>query len=311
MAFPPTVESKSSCLLQSLPVPVAPSRLLLTLQPLAVALILACTVAAQDKNKDGKSGKSDKSAKTQEQGDKTKPSDKKTDKSEKKAAAPKTVLPPPVDLLAGEFSRTWKFVAGEEGFQPEDVWKLADSEQGRYLMCLGKPKGYLRTLAKHREYRLSFEFRFPIDANGSGGVLTHVDGTDKIWPDAFLVQLHRPVAGSVFPIGSRKSPYTIGARVPLGPVKQWNACIIEARGDTLKVTINGQSIGPFPGLCREAAFGHIGFQSAGFEVHFRRIQVQSLVPVTPEPPGETRTAEVKKPGETPVKDPTPEKGDEG
>ncbi len=198
---------------------------------------------------------------------------------EKKAAKPD---PSNVDLLQLEFAKSWKLFAAEEGVKVQDVWAVRQDESGmRVLVCSGKPKGYLRTQAEYENYRLSFEFRFPVDENGNSGVLLHVDGKDKIWPDGIQVQLHRPDAGSIFPSGNRKTPFTIGAHVSLGELSKWNKCEITAHGPNVAVKLNDKVVGPLTGCV--PAKGFIALQSEGSEVHFRKLMIVRL----PAPPQDT------------------------
>ncbi|MFK7818763.1 MAG: family 16 glycoside hydrolase [Planctomycetaceae bacterium] len=188
-------------------------------------------------------------------------------------------------LLEQDFSKTWKLVAAEEGVKVEDVWRMNKTETGRILVCTGKPKGYLRTLSAHKNYVLSFEFRYPMDENGNSGVLLHIDGKDKVWPDGIQVQLHRPTAGSIFPSGNRKARFTIGAKLDLA-LKVWNKCRITVREDTIEVSLNDVAVGPMR-YCQPAA-GFIALQSEGSEVHFRNIVLTEEIVSTPSVPSVTQ-----------------------
>ncbi len=190
----------------------------------------------------------------------------------KPVANPK--LPKPVNLLA-DFGKTWTLFAAEEGVKVQEVWQVKD--EGTLLVCTGKPKGYLRTVGAYADYRLTFEFRYPMDPNGNSGVLLHGDGKDKIWPDGVQIQLHRPTAGSILPSGNRKTRFRVMAGLELQP-KTWNRCAIEVRKDRVEVTINGLSVGPLQ-YC-DPAKGFIALQAEGSEVHFRNLMLQQF---TPEP----------------------------
>jgi hypothetical protein len=65
------------------------------------------------------------------------------------------------------------------------------------LRCTGSPTGYLRTRQAYKDFRVSFQWRYPENVNGNSGVLVHTTGPDKIWPRSIQVQLHAPKAGSV------------------------------------------------------------------------------------------------------------------
>ena len=194
------------------------------------------------------------------------------------AAPPKPQLVQ-TELLNQEFAKTWKLVAAEEGVRTTDVWQMNKTDSGRVLVCTGKPKGYLRTQKEHTDYELAFEFRYPMDENGNSGVLVHIDGKDKVWPDGIQVQLHRPTAGSIFPSGNRKARFTVGAKLDLNS-KTWNKCKITVLKGTIEVSINGVDVGPMR-YCNPAK-GFFAFQSEGSEVHFRNmVLTEEVVPTKP------------------------------
>lgn len=209
------------------------------------------------------------------------PVDQKTKAADGKSATTPDKKPDPfrpLDLLASDFGKTWKLFAAEEGVEVQDVWQLREFEGQKGLICTGKPKGYLRTVKMYGDYKLSFQFRFPMDENGNSGVLLHIDGKDKIWPDGIQVQLHRPKAGSVFPSGNRKTPFTIGAQLPLHEVNKWNTCEIIVQKTQVYVTVNGRKVGPMQ-ECNPPR-GFIALQSEGSEVHFRNLILRPIRPET-------------------------------
>lgn len=194
-----------------------------------------------------------------------------TDKGAQQAVSDKKPAPKLTKLLEENFAKTWKLFAAEEGVKVEDVWKINKTEMGNILVCTGKPKGYLRTIRPYENYRLSFEFRYPMDENGNSGVLLHIEGKDKIWPDGVQVQLHRPTAGSILPCGNRQTRYQIHTTKLTLLHNKWNSCEIDVRDDAVEVTINEKAVGPLKYL--EPSTGFIALQSEGSEVHFRNINV--------------------------------------
>lgn len=214
------------------------------------------------------------------------------------ANQPKVAAPRITRLLSGDFAKTWKLFAAEKDVKLDQVWKVVDQpETGRILICTGKPKGYLRTRTSYGNYKLSFEFRYPMDKNGNSGVLLHIDGKDKIWPDGVQVQLHGPRAGSIFPVGNRKTRFTIGAKLPL--LNKWNKCEIDVLNDTIEVRINKVAVGPLR-FC-DPAKGFIALQAEGSQVQFRKmVLVQPNAPAEPpatpkKPPTVAKEGESKKP----------------
>lgn len=272
------------------------------------AAVVANKNAAENASGGQESGESEKSGEQKKPGDQ-KSGDQKTEgKAEaakqngddpKAAEAAKAVVPKadpykPIDLLAEPLAKEWKLFAAEEGYKLEDLWRVhGKNGSPKLLVGGGNIKGYIRTQTVYKDYRLAFEFRFPMDENGNSGVLLHVDGKDKIWPDGIQVQLHRPKAGSVFPSGNRKTPFTIGAQVPLAKVNVWNRCEILVRNEQVYVTLNGKNVGPLQ-ECEPRA-GYIALQSEGSEVHFRNLILTKLRPeairaVADRPPGTEDTS---------------------
>ena len=58
------------------------------------------------------------------------------------------------------------------------------------------------------------------------------------------------------------------------PLGEWNTMVIEARGRTLKVTVNGDLVND--GFNSTADRGRIAIQAEGAEVEFRRVQIGPL-----------------------------------
>jgi hypothetical protein len=69
---------------------------------------------------------------------------------------------------------------------------------------------------------------------------------------------------------------TDGSEKPLG---EWNSLIIEARGRTLKVWLNGDLVNE--GFDATVDQGRIALQAEGAEVEFRKVQIGPLSPATP------------------------------
>ena len=253
-------------------------RLLTSFALLAALLMSMAAYAGQENQKTGQEG-----------GDAT----TKQDDGGKGDAEPQ---PEEKDLLAGKLDETWQHVSSEQGTKREDVWKVVEVEEvvdnkkvkGRVLVCLGNPKGYLRTKTKYKDFVLKFECRYTSDVNGNSGVLVYASSDkEKVWPDCMQIQLHRPEAGSIFPIGEAKSKYRVDAKADLGELKSWARCEIRSQDGKLTVTINGELVGEVPGCIPNS--GHIALQSEGSEIHFRRVKLQDLT----SSPTPTKTADTE------------------
>lgn len=79
------------------------------------------------------------------------------------------------------------------------------------------------------------------------------------------------------------------------PVGQWNTFEIEARGQEIRVTLNGDLVSQLTGSGSRPAKGHIGLQNhhPGSRVQFRNIQIEQLGVAAPADTGMTRASEVR------------------
>ena len=69
---------------------------------------------------------------------------------------------------------------------------------------------------------------------------------------------------------------TDGSEKPPG---EWNSLVIEARGRTMKVWLNGDFVNE--GFDATVDQGRIALQAEGAEVEFRKVQIGPLSPATP------------------------------
>jgi hypothetical protein len=168
------------------------------------------------------------------------------------------------------------------------------------LVSLGTPGGHLLTNAAYRDYRLEVEYRFPGEG-GNCGLLVHASrlrALYKMFPQSIEVQMMSGNAGDFWcieenievpdmetrrprepgqkwggsePDARRVLNLTDGSEKPLG---QWNTMVVEARGRTLKVWVNGDLVNQ--GSNSTADQGRIALQAEGTEVEFRRVAIGPL-----------------------------------
>ncbi len=170
------------------------------------------------------------------------------------------------------------------------------------LVSLGEPRGHLTTTAKYRDYRLVAEYRFA-GKPGNCGILVHSStprALDKMFPQSIEVQMFSGNAGDFWcihenievPDMEKRRPRKEGqkyggaagnARRILNltdnsekPVGEWNTMVIEVRGRTLKVWVNGDLVNE--GFNATADHGAISVQAEGSEVEFRRLDIGPLPP---------------------------------
>ncbi|MBO3097595.1 3-keto-disaccharide hydrolase [Gelidibacter pelagius] len=166
------------------------------------------------------------------------------------------------------------------------------------LVTLCEPRGHLITDRIYQDYKLEIDYRFPSQP-GNGGVLVHTSNPRALYgmfPKSIEVQMEHKNAGDFWCIvedievpnmEKRRGPkenwgttdgkerrvqnLTTGSESPLG---QWNTMVIECRGDTIKVWVNGDLVNE--GFNATTDRGQIALQAEGAEMEFRKIEISHL-----------------------------------
>ena len=166
------------------------------------------------------------------------------------------------------------------------------------LVSLGTPNGHLITDSVYENYKLEVQYRFAGEP-GNCGVLVHASTPRALYgmfPKSLEVQMMHENAGDfwcivedikVLDMEKRRGPkenwgitegkerrivnLTDGSEKPLG---EWNTMLIECRGNTIKVWVNGTLVND--GLDCTVSKGQIAVQAEGAEVEFRKIVLTSL-----------------------------------
>ncbi len=168
------------------------------------------------------------------------------------------------------------------------------------LVSLGTPRGHLLTEHSFRNYRLEVEYRFPGEP-GNGGLLVHASTPRVLYdmfPQSIEVQMHSGDAGDFWcihedirvPDMERRRPREEGqrwggkqgeARRILNltddaerPLGEWNTMVVEARGSSLEVWVNGTLVNH--GSEATASEGRIALQAEGTELEFRKVEIGPL-----------------------------------
>jgi hypothetical protein len=172
--------------------------------------------------------------------------------------------------------------------------------RGGMLVSMGEPQGHLITKQAYRDYRLVAEYRFPGKA-GNCGILVHAStprALYKMFPKSIEVQMESGNAGDFWciqedikvPDMEKRRPRKPGekwggaegdARRILNltdnsekPIGEWNTMVIEARGATIKVWVNGDLVND--GFGASVDHGKIAIQAEGTEVEFRKVEIGPL-----------------------------------
>lgn len=169
---------------------------------------------------------------------------------------------------------------------PKDTWSVKEG----ILVGTGKPNGYLATEKEYGDYTLKLKWRYPAGTmNPNSGVLLHLAGPDKVWPNSVEVQLKNGFAGDFWrnadadgkmPAldGKQKDPADKTDRHFLRvagefekPLGQWNECEITTAGGGVIVTINGKRANEATAGALKK--GRIALQSEGSPVEFQDIRI--------------------------------------
>jgi hypothetical protein len=164
------------------------------------------------------------------------------------------------------------------------------------LVSLGKPGGHLITDAEYENFKLEVQYRFAGEP-GNCGVLVFASTPRALYdmfPKSIEVQMMHENAGDFWCIveditvpdmeqrrgpkenwgitegkGRRILNLTDGSEKPVG---EWNTMVIECKGNTIKVWVNGDLVNY--GYDCTASKGQIAIQAEGAEVEFRKVALE-------------------------------------
>lgn len=152
------------------------------------------------------------------------------------------------------------------------------------IVCLGKPRGFLRTNNAYKDYRLHLQWRWS-SKPGNSGVFLHGSGDDKIWPRCYEAQLASGNAGELRANGGAlffatstpedKSRPRLAASSERPP-GEWNDYEIICRGDSVTLFVNGVRQNALESATLSS--GWIALQSEGGTIEFRAITLDPLIP---------------------------------
>lgn len=195
-----------------------------------------------------------------------------------------------VDMFAPDSAKTvaWTAFSEAEGTSLEDVWRIGPDE----IVCLGTPRGYLRTQQDFTDFLLRLEWRWPEGKPGKGGVLIRTTGPDKIWPKSLEAQINAGEAGDFWGLDGyvlrgpsdrmkvveseqfgRLTNLKKTAAVERAP-GEWNTYEIVAKGGVVTLRINGELVNETT-RCDVVA-GKICLTAEGNEIHFRNVRIKVL-----------------------------------
>lgn len=195
----------------------------------------------------------------------------------------------PTKLFNGKNLAGWHHYLDKHAVTKKDVWSVKDG----MLVCKGEPLGYLYTDKLYQNFKLVVEWRWaPGKKAGNSGVLMRIIGEPRPLPKCFEAQLKSGNAGAAYGFhglnidgaedrkveresdftGKMKGVNKIKANEK--PVGQWNRYEIIFDGPDLEIWINGEKVNQATGC--DVMPGHLGLQSEGGEIHFRKVELTRL-----------------------------------
>ena len=185
-----------------------------------------------------------------------------------------------VQLFNGKDLSNWEFCLRDTTVDPSNVFTV----QNGVIHITGNPFGYMRTKEIYSNYKLHLEWRWPKEATNSG-VFIHAQLPDRIWIKSIECQLQAGNAGDLACIGGIDMKEVIDKTRRVGrvkkmaessekPVSEWNIMEVICDGNTIEVSVNG--VLQNKGSELTVTQGHIGLQSEGKDIEFRKLTLNKL-----------------------------------
>jgi len=156
--------------------------------------------------------------------------------------------------------------------------------QDGVIRLSGKPNGYFATKESYKNYVLKFDWMYErpegleSDAkfDGNSGLLVHIVGPHKVWPNCIEVQLMNRDAGNIFALGGKfqGKKDAEAQKKAIKPVGQWNQEEVTCQEGKIACKINGEEVSRGTGA--QPDHGQIGWQSEGKPIRFRNLRIKTL-----------------------------------
>lgn len=168
-----------------------------------------------------------------------------------------------------------QFKDADQNASPGNTFSVKDGA----LIVSGKPTCYIYTDKSYKNYVLTFDWRFPEGSSpdSNSGCLVHITPPHKVMPKCVEPQGRYKDHGKLFFLGvkGQDAKFDEAAhKKVLKPMGQWSTTEVTCTADgTVSVKLNGVLVAKGKS---ELTSGPIGFQSEGFEVHFRNIKIKEM-----------------------------------
>jgi hypothetical protein len=184
-----------------------------------------------------------------------------------------------VELFNGRDLTGWHGYVADPTVDPDTEFKVVDG-----VIRLGGSLGYLHTRQTFSDYILSVEWRWPEEPSNSG-IFQRVQPAYMGLPQCYECQLKAGSAGDLVDLADDRTAETVldldkivikpkASPSSEKPAGEWNQALIECRGDSIKITVNGVEQNRAGGLRLKS--GYVALQSEGGPVEFRNIRIREF-----------------------------------
>ena len=167
-----------------------------------------------------------------------------------------------------------QFKDADKDSDPAKTFSVKDGA----LIVSGKPTCYIYTDKSYKDYVLTYEWRFPKGSSpdSNSGCLVHIQTPHMVMPKSVEPQGRYKDHGKLFFIHVKgEGQFDEAAhKKALKPMGEWSTTEVTCKADgSISVKLNGV---PVASGKSELTSGPIGFQSEGWEVHFRNIKIKGM-----------------------------------
>lgn len=180
------------------------------------------------------------------------------------------------NLFNNTSSKNWVYIINNKSLEPSALFKFDEG----VLKVSNISTGYIRTKKTYKNFTLSVDWRWTIEAANSG-VLMHIQAKDSIWPVCYQVQQKAGAAGDIICMNglwAKECKDKVKFTVPKmknsneKALGEWNNMIVKSKNGTLEVYINGELQNKVSELT--AKKGYIGFQAEGKPIEFKNLIIK-------------------------------------
>ena len=197
-------------------------------------------------------------------------------------------------VLAGTFAKAESPELEKNGFTPlmkgndVDQFEIVGLDQGGLVIkegeirLSGKAQGYVATKDSYHNYVLQFEWMYEKHSgkasDGNSGLLLHVQGPGKVWPQSIEAQIWYKEFGSFFTLdGGKFNPKKddpVARNKALKPLGEWNRQEVTCQDGAILLKVNGSNYAS--GVEANPDQGKIAWMFEGSPIRYRNLKIKQL-----------------------------------